>query len=64
MAGYRLSDKGFEKAWEEPQRTANFMQLLGGPKDRMLVGTNVPGLPGLPTMQELTVRPGTWMPDA
>ncbi|KAI7841861.1 hypothetical protein COHA_004390 [Chlorella ohadii] len=54
VAGYRLSAKGFEKAWEEPQRTANFMQLLGGSKDRMLVGTNVPGLPALPTMEELT----------
>ncbi len=59
MAGYRLSAEGFEKAWEEPQRTANFMQLLGGSKDRMLVGTNVPGLPALPTMEELTVRPDT-----
>lgn len=52
VSAYTVSEKGLKKLWQVPQRTSNFLQLMGPEYNRMLVGSNVPELHGIPPFSD------------
>ncbi len=48
IAALRLTSSGFEIAWKENQTTTEFTALIGSPKKRVIVATDIPGqeIPG------------------
>jgi hypothetical protein len=49
IASLELRDDGLHVLWKAPQRTFEFLALIGPPDKRVVVGTDVPyGVPGLP----------------
>jgi hypothetical protein len=46
IGALELSDEGLDTIWTEPQRTTEFLALIGPPDRRVVVGTEIP--PGQP----------------
>jgi hypothetical protein len=46
IAALELSDEGLRTIWTQPQRTTEFLALIGPPDQRVIVGTELP--PGQP----------------
>jgi hypothetical protein len=46
IGALELSDDGLHTIWTEPQRTTEFLALIGPPERRVIVGTEIP--PGQP----------------
>lgn len=46
IAAITITPNGLQTVWSAPQRTTEFTALIGPPESRVLVGTDIPGIPG------------------